>query len=315
MRFLLDGLSEDLGRIRAKSSLKTSSRADLNKNCNIQNDTDFKNSEASTNLLSLAFGDDGPTSPTTSSPSKSRPQPPSVNNPKSSLPEKFRSKIRSVSTTNTDSNTHSHQRNISEVSGGEENSTIDDNAYDISAFKKLQLEAKGREKERHGLDDQNLKQVIKESKAAWESHMKKNDSVITDIFGGQLQSTIECLTCHNRSHCFDPFLDIAVPIEIPQNNGSDTRGRFARRNIREPSSCTLEDCFASFTATEILEGDNAYNCEKCKSKQRSSKRLTIFKYPRVLVSWETKKYLRQMCKMLLPPDNTYKEISVYSNKA
>jgi hypothetical protein len=38
----------------------------------------------------------------------------------------------------------------------------------------------------------------KEARAAWGKYLKLNDSVITDIFAGQLQSTIECLTCHHR---------------------------------------------------------------------------------------------------------------------
>lgn len=37
-------------------------------------------------------------------------------------------------------------------------------------------------------------------------------------------------------------------------------------------------------AEEVLDGDNMYMCEKCKKKQRSVKQLTVYKYPRVLVS-------------------------------
>jgi len=39
-------------------------------------------------------------------------------------------------------------------------------------------------------------------------------------------------------------------------------------------------------AEEVLDGDNMYMCEKCKKKQRSVKQLTVYKYPRVLVSDE-----------------------------
>ena len=37
-----------------------------------------------------------------------------------------------------------------------------------------------------------------ESKKAWQSYLNLNDSVVTDVFAGQLQSTIECLTCKSR---------------------------------------------------------------------------------------------------------------------
>ena len=43
-------------------------------------------------------------------------------------------------------------------------------------------------------------------------HRSWNDSVVDDIFGGQLQSTLECQTCRHLSHCFDPFVDLLLPI-------------------------------------------------------------------------------------------------------
>lgn len=39
-----------------------------------------------------------------------------------------------------------------------------------------------------------------------------HDSTVDDLFGGFLQSTITCSGCGHRSHCFDPFLDLSVPI-------------------------------------------------------------------------------------------------------
>jgi hypothetical protein len=42
------------------------------------------------------------------------------------------------------------------------------------------------------------KVAVAESKKAWQSYLNLNDSVVTDVFAGQLQSTIECLTCKSR---------------------------------------------------------------------------------------------------------------------
>lgn len=310
LRFLLDGLSEDLGRIRAENlSMLPSNGGDIN--CgNIHSDAINTNNTnnsvvpVTNNLLSLALGsgdyDDTDAHMPSTSIDVNRPQPPSI---KSSLPDKFRSKIRSVSGVDSVNDTqikeiNSEQRCKSGSILTEQDIPVNNNAVldkgnpvtsakdtqDIAIFKKLQQRESGR---RDVLSD-NLVQVIKESSQSWNNYMKKNDSIITDIFGGQLQSTIECLTCHHRSHCFDPFLDLSVPIELPPNGeAAAPKSKFgSRRNIREPSSCLLEDCFASYSATEILEGDNAYNCEKCKSKQKSSKRLAIFKYPQVLVSFQ-----------------------------
>jgi len=279
LRFLLDGLSEDLGRQSLEVKQKTSVS-----NSSTNNTTDSP--VMSNNLLSLALGDDESTSSPVGSPTtnpNNRPQPPA--NPKS-LPDKFRSKVRSISSNEIapepqgDNGALSSETDVESV--GKD--------YDISTFKKLQQQALGRQKSRQNVLNAQMEQVIKESSLSWNNFMKKNNSIITDIFGGQLQSTIECLTCHHRSHCFDPFLDLSVPIELPTVENSTTekdsklRNKFGlRSHSREPSSCSLEDCFASYSATEMLEGDNAYNCEKCKSKQKSSKRLAIYKYPQMLI--------------------------------
>ena len=42
------------------------------------------------------------------------------------------------------------------------------------------------------------KDAVKEAEKAWLGYLKMNESVVTDIFAGQLQSTIECLTCRSR---------------------------------------------------------------------------------------------------------------------
>lgn len=38
----------------------------------------------------------------------------------------------------------------------------------------------------------------KEARQAWDKYLQLNDSIITDLFAGQLQSTIKCLTCNHR---------------------------------------------------------------------------------------------------------------------
>jgi ubiquitin C-terminal hydrolase len=35
---------------------------------------------------------------------------------------------------------------------------------------------------------------------------------VADLFCGQLQSRVQCLTCKRYSFCFDPFMDISVPV-------------------------------------------------------------------------------------------------------
>ena len=51
----------------------------------------------------------------------------------------------------------------------------------------------------------------------------------------------------------------------------------------EPTKCPLEECIAKFAGEEILDGENMFTCEMCKEKRKCTKKLSIFKYPRILV--------------------------------
>jgi ubiquitin C-terminal hydrolase len=99
---------------------------------------------------------------------------------------------------------------------------------------------------------------------AWEYARKWNDSVIDDIFGGLLQSTVECRSCQHPSNCFDKFLDLSIP--IPSR-----------------SSCTITDCLASFTEVESLGRQDGYRCEKCKCNVAATKQLQIYHLPNILM--------------------------------
>lgn len=50
------------------------------------------------------------------------------------------------------------------------------------------------------------------SKEAWDDHLARNDSMIVDLFHGQLKSTITCPDCDRTSIKFDPLMYLTVPI-------------------------------------------------------------------------------------------------------
>ncbi|KAL4240499.1 Ubiquitin carboxyl-terminal hydrolase 42 [Mactra antiquata] len=89
----------------------------------------------------------------------------------------------------------------------------------------------------------------------------KDTTVINKIFGGYLRSQVICSRCHGKSNTYDPLLDISLDIK---------------------SADHLERALQQFVAPERLDLDNAYKCEKCKSKVTASKRFTIHKCPNVL---------------------------------
>jgi len=95
-----------------------------------------------------------------------------------------------------------------------------------------------------------------------------HDSVIDDIFGGLLESSITCDNCNHISYCFDPFLDLSVPVPGSGMNSS---------------SVNLHDCLSKFTEKEKLEDIEGYKCEKCKKQSTACKKLTVYKMPRVVI--------------------------------
>lgn len=55
-------------------------------------------------------------------------------------------------------------------------------------------------------------QVVAEE--AWENHIKRNDSIIVDIFHGLFKSTLVCPVCSKVSVTFDPFCYLTLPLPM-----------------------------------------------------------------------------------------------------
>lgn len=52
------------------------------------------------------------------------------------------------------------------------------------------------------------------SKEAWENYLRRNNSIIVDIFHGLLKSTLVCPECSKISVTFDPFCYLSLPLPI-----------------------------------------------------------------------------------------------------
>ncbi|GLU16093.1 hypothetical protein SLE2022_325430 [Rubroshorea leprosula] len=81
-------------------------------------------------------------------------------------------------------------------------------------------------------------------------------------FGGYLRSKIRCMKCKEKSERQERMMDLTVEIE----------GDIG----------TLEEALKRFTGTEILDGENKYQCSRCKSYEKAKKKLTILEAPNVL---------------------------------
>ncbi|KZT63497.1 cysteine proteinase [Daedalea quercina L-15889] len=58
------------------------------------------------------------------------------------------------------------------------------------------------------------KELVGLANESWQGYMKRNDSVIVDLFQGQYQSTLVCPECSKVSITFDPFMYLTLPLPI-----------------------------------------------------------------------------------------------------
>lgn len=110
---------------------------------------------------------------------------------------------------------------------------------------------------------------------AWSNYLQRNQSILVDLFQGQLRNT---MTCRNRIHnsktgtdgyCghvnvkFDPFMYLSLPIS------EDCR--------------TLDDCLNLFCEKEFLTGDERWYCPKCQQLVNATKKIDLFMLPPILI--------------------------------
>ncbi|KAK6478240.1 ubiquitin carboxyl-terminal hydrolase 36 [Huso huso] len=86
-------------------------------------------------------------------------------------------------------------------------------------------------------------------------------TLVHQIFGGYLRSRVKCSVCKSVSDTYDPYLDIAVEIRQAPN---------------------IVRALEMFVKPDVLIGENAYMCAKCKKKVPASKRFTVHRPSNVL---------------------------------
>ncbi|ESQ46454.1 hypothetical protein EUTSA_v10000088mg [Eutrema salsugineum] len=87
-------------------------------------------------------------------------------------------------------------------------------------------------------------------------------TLIQYIFGGILQSQVQCTVCSNVSDQYENMMDLTVEIH--------------------GDAVSLEECLDQFTAKEWLQGDNLYKCDRCNDYVKACKRLSIRCAPNIL---------------------------------
>jgi ubiquitin carboxyl-terminal hydrolase 4/11/15 len=123
------------------------------------------------------------------------------------------------------------------------------------------------------------------SKRFWDANLKRNDSIVTDLFCGQFKSTITCPKCKRVSITFEPFYSINLPIKGRKKHNKLTKKilkeyriyympKYCIRDIYLikyndiPNITTLKECYEllknedTFKYKEILDEANYMKIEQ-----------------------------------------------------
>ncbi|XP_062872119.1 ubiquitin carboxyl-terminal hydrolase 21 [Trichomycterus rosablanca] len=111
--------------------------------------------------------------------------------------------------------------------------------------------------------------LSEEASAMWRKHLDRDDSIIVDLFSGQLRSSLHCSVCSHYSNTFDVFCDLSLP--IPKVKYSFI------------IYVTLKECLDLFSQEEKLDKENSPMCGRCNRRTESTKSLTIQRFPKILV--------------------------------
>ena len=86
-------------------------------------------------------------------------------------------------------------------------------------------------------------------------------SFLPKIYGGFLRSRVHCDLCHTNTTRYDTFLNLTLEMH---------------------QSIIVPEALRSSTNTDVLDGDNKFECSKCETKTCATKRLTLHSTPPVL---------------------------------
>ena len=81
------------------------------------------------------------------------------------------------------------------------------------------------------------------------------------IFGRILRSKVHCELCHTNTNTYDTFLDLSLEVH---------------------RSVTVPEVLRSFKNTDVLDGDNKFECSKCGKKTCATESLALHRTPRAL---------------------------------
>jgi ubiquitin C-terminal hydrolase len=97
----------------------------------------------------------------------------------------------------------------------------------------------------------------------------RSNSIITDIFQGQLFNTVKCCVCGHEHISFDNFLSLSLT--LPKD---------AKQIMNH---LELEKCLQDYVKEEQIPSSHGYRCEICKKTVDITKQTVIWRLPSVLI--------------------------------
>ena len=108
---------------------------------------------------------------------------------------------------------------VKEIVGSKNKKFLGDKQQDSNEFMTVFLEILGEDLNRANkkvyieLKEQQKNETdIEAANRFWNLHIKRNDSIVTDLFHGLLKSTISCPRCHFKNITYDPFNTLTLTI-------------------------------------------------------------------------------------------------------
>ncbi|XP_043268085.1 ubiquitin carboxyl-terminal hydrolase 8 isoform X2 [Venturia canescens] len=95
----------------------------------------------------------------------------------------------------------------------------------------------------------------------WFKSLNNGESIISELFMGQLKSSIICSTCNNSSITYETFNSLTL--SLPNTN-----------------RCTLDDCVKKFVTGQKVSG---WTCDNCKAPREATKKFDFIKLPPTVV--------------------------------
>ena len=102
------------------------------------------------------------------------------------------------------------------------------------------------------------------AKRFWDSNLKRNDSIITDLFCGQYKSTIVCPECGNINITFDPFNTLILPLvnKYEENNSINSDYEYIdefhifyapKYSLRKPVRIIIKNIIKGMSLNELFK--------------------------------------------------------------